>query len=300
MQSECGQSSSSHVSDVNVMPGRIRKRRYSTARIQPTRVKKVMQSDEEIGRMVASVPVAIGSAMEHFAERFLEAAAQCVQCSTSRTLSPMHMKYIITHTPFLAFLEPLVKDVQMPKFAPEQSLDLPPSPELLPPNFSQFYGHPLAAAPFPMPPMPHFPQLADLLANANPVLLQKTEPPPMMDVKPQEQPAKRKRGRPRKEPKDKFVNDGMLDDDLGENNAPSRPLLNGMTAKNIDDRILMPPPTSLPIRGVGRPRKSPVTSPNDAKILPNVPNGPNDAVRLGDAATVAGNSGAAFPLTAET
>ena len=58
------------------LPGRIRKRRYSTARIQPvsffilldggimliscfqTRIKKVMQSDEEIGRMIASVPVA--------------------------------------------------------------------------------------------------------------------------------------------------------------------------------------------------------------------------------------------------
>ena len=35
-----------------------------------TRIKKVMQSDEEIGRMVASVPVAIGRAMEHFAEVF--------------------------------------------------------------------------------------------------------------------------------------------------------------------------------------------------------------------------------------
>lgn len=31
-----------------------------------------MQSDEEIGRMVASVPVAIGRAMEHFAEKFLQ------------------------------------------------------------------------------------------------------------------------------------------------------------------------------------------------------------------------------------
>lgn len=50
-----------------------------------------MQSDDEIGRMVASVPVAIGRAMEHFAEKLLEAAAVCVHCSTSRTLSPAHM-----------------------------------------------------------------------------------------------------------------------------------------------------------------------------------------------------------------
>lgn len=50
-----------------------------------------MQSDEEIGRMVASVPVALGSAMEHFAEKLLECAAQCVQYSSARTLTPSHM-----------------------------------------------------------------------------------------------------------------------------------------------------------------------------------------------------------------
>ena len=50
-----------------------------------------MQSDEEIGRMIASVPVAVGSAMEHFVEKLLESAAQCVQFSNCRTLSPMHM-----------------------------------------------------------------------------------------------------------------------------------------------------------------------------------------------------------------
>lgn len=50
----------------------IRRRRFSTAKIQPTRIKKVMQSDEDIGRMVQSVPVSIGRAMEHFAEKFLQ------------------------------------------------------------------------------------------------------------------------------------------------------------------------------------------------------------------------------------
>lgn len=50
-----------------------------------------MQSDEDIGRMVASVPVAIGSAMEVFAERLLQSAAECMQQSSTKTLSPMHM-----------------------------------------------------------------------------------------------------------------------------------------------------------------------------------------------------------------
>ncbi|MFH4983974.1 hypothetical protein AB6A40_010683 [Gnathostoma spinigerum] len=73
-----------------------------------------MQSDEEIGRMVASVPVAIGRAMEHFAEKLLEASAQCVQCSTSRTLSPFHMKQAMLRNRHFAFLEPLMRDITLP------------------------------------------------------------------------------------------------------------------------------------------------------------------------------------------
>uniref|UniRef100_A0A183BNQ7 CBFD_NFYB_HMF domain-containing protein n=1 Tax=Globodera pallida TaxID=36090 RepID=A0A183BNQ7_GLOPA len=92
---------------------RIRKRRYSQARIQPTRVKKVMQSDEDIGRMVASVPVAIGSAMEVFAEKLLLASAESVQQSSTKTLSPMHIKMAVSRIPHFAFLEPMLRDVQM-------------------------------------------------------------------------------------------------------------------------------------------------------------------------------------------
>ena len=50
-----------------------------------------MQSDEDIGRMVASVPVAVGRAMEHFAEKLLEAAAETVIASGAKTLTPAHM-----------------------------------------------------------------------------------------------------------------------------------------------------------------------------------------------------------------
>lgn len=93
----------------------IRRRRFSTAKIQPTRIKKVMQSDEEIGRMVQSVPVSIGRAMEHFAEKFLQAAADATQFTSSKTLNPQHMKQAILNTPHFNFLEPLFKDVALPQ-----------------------------------------------------------------------------------------------------------------------------------------------------------------------------------------
>lgn len=98
----------------------IRRRRFSTAKIQPTRIKKVMQSDEEIGRMVQSVPVSIGRAMEHFAEKFLQASADATQYTSSKTLNPQHMKQAILNTPHFAFLEPLFKDISLP----QQTTDL--------------------------------------------------------------------------------------------------------------------------------------------------------------------------------
>ncbi|KAK6753260.1 hypothetical protein RB195_012698 [Necator americanus] len=94
--------------------GPIRRRRFSTAKIQPTRIKKVMQSDEEIGRMVASVPVAIGRAMEHFAEKFLQAAAQATQLSNSRTLTPAHMKQAMMANRHFHFLADIFKEVAVP------------------------------------------------------------------------------------------------------------------------------------------------------------------------------------------
>lgn len=100
--------------------GPIRRRRFSTAKIQPTRIKKVMQSDEEIGRMVASVPVAIGRAMEHFAEKFLQAAAQATQLSNSRTLTPSHMKQAMMANRHFHFLADIFKEVPVPgRMGPE-------------------------------------------------------------------------------------------------------------------------------------------------------------------------------------
>ncbi|VDP29449.1 unnamed protein product [Heligmosomoides polygyrus] len=73
-----------------------------------------MQSDEEIGRMVASVPVAIGRAMEHFAEKFLQAAAQATQLSNSRTLTPVHMKQAMMANQHFHFLADIFKEVAVP------------------------------------------------------------------------------------------------------------------------------------------------------------------------------------------
>lgn len=102
------------------------------------------------GRMIASVPVAIGSAMEHFAEKLLEAAAQCVQSSSARTLTPSHMwvldsfdnfsqlnrlfhlfsRYAILKNKQFSFLEDLTINIPTPPKVEE--LDQPSSSKVSP------------------------------------------------------------------------------------------------------------------------------------------------------------------------
>ncbi|KAI1720785.1 histone-like transcription factor (CBF/NF-Y) and archaeal histone domain-containing protein [Ditylenchus destructor] len=258
--------------------GRIRKRRFSNARIQPTRIKKVMQSDEDIGRMVASVPVAIGSAMEHFAEKLLEASAQCVQFSTSRTLSPMHMRYAVMQNPHFAFLESIMKDVPLPKMASTSDTGNTSATQLYegeqlyfqasPQNIPGFNLHQNMFPDFKsFPPIFHPPQMQnDLFVPQIPTKtaesLLSTEP--KCEQPENEGAVKRKRGRPRKDRKDKFVQDGLLDGQPEDKKVPSLSIIskNGQThvqcTPNQLDAILMPPP-KLPIniRSIGRPSTSP-------------------------------------------
>ena len=75
--------------------GKVRKKRKFEARIPPCRVKRVMQSDEDIGRMTASVPVVLGRAMEHLAERLMAASGRVAKGQEARTLNVKHMKEAI-------------------------------------------------------------------------------------------------------------------------------------------------------------------------------------------------------------
>jgi len=270
----------------------IRKRRYSTARIQPTRIKKVMQSDEEIGRMIASVPVAIGSTMEHFAENLLRSAAQCVQLSSARTLTPSHIRYAILKNSHFSFLETLTKDIPTPRGEESEQSSTsktpmtgfsPTSDQIHAPNFSSIYQQSN---------FPTFPQQVissyDLNANTShqrPTQFSKEQetslnmpalsinqsasstsfsvpkvPPKIPTQAPLEQ-GKRKRGRPRKEPKEKFVE--VVNDATSSTNGDG-PM---PTTPEELDRIRMPPPSfgarrSVPARELVNNENSDCTTSN--------------------------------------
>ncbi|KAE9548497.1 hypothetical protein FO519_008286 [Halicephalobus sp. NKZ332] len=191
------------------LPGRIRKRRYSTARIQPTRIKKVMQSDEEIGRMIASVPVAIGSVMEHFAEKLLESAATAMHYSTSKTLSPQHLYVAITQNQHFSFLSPLIKNAGTMPMMPNQAV-----------KHSEFFGSSASASLPTISEEPNHPISTNLSCSEEGMT------------------GKRKRGRPKKDSTQNSQNIPTKDSSI-----------NGLVDRDPDeDARLMPPPSFFPNR----------------------------------------------------
>ena len=55
------------------------------------RIKKIMQSDDEVGKVAAPVPVIISRALEMFAETLLHRARKVTSQRGARTLTPSHL-----------------------------------------------------------------------------------------------------------------------------------------------------------------------------------------------------------------
>jgi len=70
-----------------------------------------MQSDEEVGKVAAPVPVIISRALEMFAETLLGSAKQVTAQRGARTLTPSHLKFCIQSETRFDFLRDLVSSV---------------------------------------------------------------------------------------------------------------------------------------------------------------------------------------------
>lgn len=90
------------------MPGK--KKKYN-ARFPPARIKKIMQKDEEVGKVAAPVPVIISRALELFVESLLSRAGAITEARHARTLTPAHLKQCILAERRFDFLQDLVSTV---------------------------------------------------------------------------------------------------------------------------------------------------------------------------------------------
>jgi len=107
------------------MPGK--KKKYN-ARFPPARIKKIMQTDEEVGKVAAAVPVIISRALELFAETLLARANDVTARKGARTLTPSHLKLCIETERRFDFLREMVTSV--PEL--QQDDDYEPEGEMMP------------------------------------------------------------------------------------------------------------------------------------------------------------------------
>ncbi|XP_043929714.1 dr1-associated corepressor isoform X2 [Protopterus annectens] len=87
-----------------------KKKKYN-ARFPPARIKKIMQTDEEIGKVAAAVPVIISRALELFLDSLLTKACHVTQSRNAKTMTTSHLKQCIELEQQFDFLKELVAAV---------------------------------------------------------------------------------------------------------------------------------------------------------------------------------------------
>ncbi|XP_052862152.1 dr1-associated corepressor [Anopheles cruzii] len=87
-----------------------KKKKYN-ARFPAGRIKKIMQTDEEVGKVAQAVPVIISRTLELFVESLLTKTMKITNARNAKTLSPSHMKQCIASESRFDFLRDLVKNI---------------------------------------------------------------------------------------------------------------------------------------------------------------------------------------------
>ncbi|KAI1295514.1 Dr1-associated corepressor [Halotydeus destructor] len=87
------------------------KRKKYNCRFPPARIKKIMQADEEVGKVAAIVPVIMSKAVEIFVENLLKKASEVTRSRNARTLTPAHLKASILNEENFSFLKEVVQAV---------------------------------------------------------------------------------------------------------------------------------------------------------------------------------------------
>jgi len=86
-----------------------KKKKYNS-RFPPARIKKIMQVDEEIGKVAQSVPVIISKCVEMFLTEILKNAGKVTEARKAKTMSISHLKELVMKEENYDFLRDLVQN----------------------------------------------------------------------------------------------------------------------------------------------------------------------------------------------
>ena len=84
------------------------KRKKYDAKFSPSRIKRIMQSDEEVGKIGSSVPFIMSKALEMFLESLIKEASEVTRSRNARTLTTSHLKIAIGNNDRFRLLRELV------------------------------------------------------------------------------------------------------------------------------------------------------------------------------------------------
>lgn len=87
-----------------------KKKKYN-ARFPPARIKKIMQTNDEIGKVAAAVPVLISKCVEMFLVSILEHTGEVTKERKAKTMSTSHLKECINKENMFDFLKDVVATV---------------------------------------------------------------------------------------------------------------------------------------------------------------------------------------------
>ncbi|KAH9974926.1 histone-fold-containing protein [Lactifluus volemus] len=88
------------------------KNRNKTTKFPVARIKKIMQKDEEVGKVAQATPIVISKALELFLQLVVDEASRVTIARGSKKVEAYHLKHAIETTEMLDFLKELVEGIQ--------------------------------------------------------------------------------------------------------------------------------------------------------------------------------------------
>ncbi|KAN0135090.1 Histone-fold-containing protein [Lactarius tabidus] len=101
------------------------KNRNKTTKFPVARIKKIMQKDEEVGKVAQATPIVISKALELFLQLVVDEASRVTASRGSKKVEAYHLKHAIETTEMLDFLKELVEGIPDPSAGGTIPFDVP-------------------------------------------------------------------------------------------------------------------------------------------------------------------------------
>ncbi|KDN43694.1 histone-fold-containing protein [Tilletiaria anomala UBC 951] len=89
-------------------------KRSTVCKFPVARIKKIMQADEDVGKVAAATPVAVCKALELFMENIMEEAVKEARSKGSKKVTAYHLKRTVHRNETFDFLKEIVSKVADP------------------------------------------------------------------------------------------------------------------------------------------------------------------------------------------